>query len=634
MTSRKSKISKFFWLLVIGFASSTAVASPFQNGKTDVFWSDERSHLGQLKSLFTFEPNLKNNAAIETSSSSEAICMDPLQLRAKDSSDCPRVYFQKSVSSGVDRLHGQIKSYLRIFHTTEAKNDWRNYFYLASAFVRLGDYETSSEIIDLGIERFVVQLQGNVALEKKFSVFRRLLVELKNTKIHASQSTKSPTGVRFEELATRAHFSDKALSLIRELPLKNNSRLVPEDATLSHADALRAFTYEKWRIEQELDEIQALRTRLTEPRTYFDAIARTDLLAERLSISSPEWTAIVNMAAKLKSKAELVSKSSGLKDFLDAWVADEVVKRFRNQSENDNFVVRARLITQNLIPLFLKISKKLQSKGRLLNSDARLQAIVDRLTAMQGSMHSFIESVAFDSELGLAKKVLNSFLNVRRSMLEIQARLAALDDQVIDDPEKLQQLRVLDLEHKELKDSYHDLLQKITVHLHAHDPLVRASLRQTSRRVSQLDATLTEIELITRSSPFGAAPFIFNDLRELLNEISLSLNRFKLLKKNESLAFSAKYLPIKEESQVLFSDVDKFFTESGEEINSTVKNMLRKIETVLISDREIFELAIAQRKSMIQSDLEGAAKSIEAEINKAESVRRIYQQNFEWRLAR
>ena len=62
--------------------------------------------------------------------------------------------------------------------------------------------------------------------------------------------------------------------------------------------------------------------------------------------------------------------------------------------------------------------------------------------------------------------------------------------------------------------------------------------------------------------------------------------------------------------------------------------MLRKIETVLISDRERFELAIAQRKSMIQSDLEGAAKSIEAEINKAESVRRIYQQNFEWRLAR
>lgn len=635
MISRKSLSIRLCLLAAIFAVSSGAVASSSQESISDaIMWREENSHLNLLRMLLRRSSVTKSNQSPENSSRGGTACTALFRFRSAELSACPQFYYSQSGYNDNPLFLGQLKSYLRRFPMTEEYKDWRNHFLLASAFVRIGEYNSAYAIVELAREKFSEQREGSPQLEQKFRLFKLLLAFVTNPR---EMSVR-----RLQEFASEQKFSpDHADFLsnalqdrIDKLPLRRGAYFIDDHSDLSHKDAVRSFVYEKWRVEQELDEVQALLSRSSSRQVDFDVVARANLLSEQFGVTSPEWLAIVNMAARVKNKSELVSRSSGPTAFLDAWATTHLADKFTKTINSDDAAVRASLVSRHLIPLFVKITKKLQSSDLRLSTDERVQAILQRLRAMQSRMHSVVDSLALDSELAAIQETMSTFMKSRSAMLRIKARIASLEERMPPDAERIQLLKELNIEHRELAEIQKNILQLIALRIHAYDPVVMASLRQTARRLNQLRSTLADLESIGTDVERGGVRPIFGELREFLSEIDSSIRTVEHRRLSESVGFAKISEPLQEKSDQLLADTEKFFLDSGPEINKSVRLILREVERRLYAERERFNFYIAQRKSLIQQDIENAAKQVEAKIKKINNLKRIRQENLEWRLSR
>lgn len=607
----------------IGYAEMSRVSANL--------WSDERASLIQLKSLLAAKPVLDDGQDVRQESILTSRCSHFMVPSEELMKECPRYYYEQVDSSGGPLFIKSVKSYLRKQRVYSLGEDWKNYFFLAATLVRLGEVELAAELISDAKEIHGKKGDGNKWIVQRLTLYRELLQSLKTSQNIASEV--SPLRLAMHQ------FSDDPLTkeiASRMSSISNGESIAANIDTdkLTHQDALRQLNYEKWRVEQEIDEVQVLLANVRDQNLKFDTLARTNLIAERYGVRSQEWDAVVKMASRIGNRAELLARSRAMESFLDSWMSEHLSRKVADLTSGDDLVVRTDLVSQNLIGILKKIANKIRNSSLEASVDERLGVVMERLDAMQSTMHQFVDSVSLDAEVMVLRDLIAASIRCRAAMLRIQARLTSFEETVIKDEESFQQIKALRLDLQKIKRQYVDLAQLVTVRLHADDPISRSRLRRTKRRLKWLNVSAADLELIDSSSKQKIGPHIFNEIRSFMTEIEKKITASQQRKSIESEFFLRRIEPDKREMELLLKDTQDFFEHSEKELNSVVFVVLKKIETVLKSERENYDLLIAQRKLLIQKELSESADKIESEIINLNNIERMQRDNLEWRLSR
>jgi hypothetical protein len=212
--------------------------------------------------------------------------------------------------------------------------------------------------------------------------------------------------------------------------------------------------------------------------------------------------------------------------------------------------------------------------------------------------------------------------------------LAAFEEHGLIDSERIQQIKSLTLEYQALRESQMSMLQQLAMRLLALDPVAQASIRRTSRRIEQLKLTVNVLEDIASDSVTQSFGQLFTDGKKLLDEMVFLINANARKKEADSALFAGQLEQLTQLSQGLINDSELFFNRFGKEINSFVFAVLKRIERQLLAERENYDLAIAKRKKLLQEEIALSVSKLEKERKVREDLRRLQQQNHEWRLSR
>lgn len=618
-------------LLSLAARSGLTLGSVDQKSVAPSYWSDARAYAFQLSELLSPVPDqaVLSNPSRVGSVDVEAYCMSRQVAERSGDLSCPAAIYKRAIQADEALSVEFLRNALRNLRQTDATLDWRDRIYFAAALIKEQQIELAASYVDESIAELSKTLNVADWVIQRFRVYRGLI-----SLLEAIRNGETPNGLKEFSDVDPARFSSPALDLklasVRGfLPTDDGQNNHPEE----HEAAIRLINFEKWRLDQERDEIRAVVTRIRESGLNADVIARTNLLVEKFNANSPQWQALVQVIARTSSDAELFSRNHEFTTKLDVWLLTYIQGLLSSPRVGDDSVVRVDLVSQHFVTALQKVLLAIEQANPTSLETERGRILKERLDSMTGSFHQLAESVTYQPSVRVFRGLVESALRCRETLHRLQARMVAFENTSAKDAELFQQIKTLSVEAIESRKLFFQLLQSAALQLHINNPIVHSSLEVITKRLGRFQATVDDIEIFSQKSRRPLRAEVFNELRALLKKMVAVVKESNERKTSEVVSFRNSLAHQAEEIRRINKDAKNLFDGANSKVGDVVIRVLESIDSNLVEERRRFDFEIAAHRAALADTVAQTKDQLESALKELNDVERLRRENLEWRLA-
>lgn len=622
---------RFLLLLGLVTQSGALFASVDKESVAPSFWSDARAHVFQLSELLSSNLELDSLPKPPQPSSSRLNSLCATQRVPGDVGEksCAAALYRASMVEDGAITPELLRNALRKLRQQRVSSDWNDSFYLAATLVKENQIELAASYLDETIAAISETQDVSDWMIHRFRVYRWLVSLLAK-----ADAGELPAGLLVSPDIEPAKLSSSAIA--RRIESLQGGITIGESydsKAKKHESAIQLLKYEKWRLDQERDEIRAIAARITQSGLSADVIARTNLLAERFDVESAEWRALVQVIARTSSGAELLSRNHDAITKHDVWLLSYLKNRLASPKVPDDTVVRVDLVSRHSVNVLRKVLASIEQENPYSLQKARGQILAERIEALTGEFHQLTESVSYHPRVRIFRGLVETALRCRKSVHQLHARMVALENTVPNDAEKFQQIRTLFTEIGESRQIYFELLQSAARLLHTDDPMVSSRLLAMTKRMSRLVATANDLESFSRTLPRPLPSEVFNEVRALFHKMNVMLSESIERKKSEAEILRKSLLERAEELQSVVRDAQEIVDSSNSKLAAIVIRLLQSIDSDLANQQRRFDFEIASNNAAFADVMLKKKDELESALKEMNEVERLRRENLEWRLA-
>lgn len=638
-SSRQNSSDHFRWsaILLIAFSQLFLPTHSFgQKHDSEHVWMEGRGRIAHLLALQNSKLSInteERSNKIDSRFKTVSDCILAVGVDDNVTDECGQVAIEATVGKIDAKTRGQLIMLSEKFLKEVANGNWQSWLKLSSALALANEPDCAKRLLEKAGKRASSLVTQKPWIARRLQLYR-VGLEILSSKDDSFRKkvVNDLPSPQDDDLASR-EIKRRLLDVVQ---IKLGS--FAAEGSEKPEDRLNRLRYQRWQIEQDRDEVQAISEILAEKDLEVELIARIDLLARQYKPLNLEWRGIMHLIAQITTRVELLDRNRALQLPMENWIINASNAQASLESDEDRAVVRAKLIVLEYATLLGRILSRTKGDVESSQTSENWKELETRLASISSPLSLSLNSSLFERDLQVVQNLQLQLAAVDKRLRRSNALLAGYYFKTEFDSVASQNIRNIRAELVELVNLRREALVEFFTVNTILEPRTRLTYRALLRTMAQLKKTLSEIQtlvpkpVVEQSSHLHQQKFLAES-ESLISKIESQTTQAMLKRKVVSKRLVETFHPIEKEVVLISEQARMFVQDSGNELKPRLKNILGSISADLVRRNREVDLATAIAKSEIKDSISERRESLQWTRDRIEDLRRIRSENLDWRIA-
>lgn len=403
-------------------------------------------------------------------------------------------------------------------------------------------------------------------------------------------------------------------------------------------EKIKELSYLIWQIQQDRDELTALRQLVLSKQLSLDLLSRLDVMANVYAENDREWSAISKTIARVGASVSLLTRSKGLQLLMERWTAVKHKTEQSTKFEEDDFIAKSTYVAFELAGELQKLIIRVKSRIKNAESIAILSELSQRMDLISSPSSIVFNNSLFERDLVITRNLRERLQSIQKRIYRANALLSTVYYFHDLDANLLQDIRSFRGEIRSLEDIRSQLLIDYFGEHSNIDPYSQMKYRSLMRNIAQIRKTILDfrkiiiVDLKTNTSSDDYFRF-FNEVDGFVSALEKDAQLMMKSRDRRVKVLLKGIGPIQEEISKFDSLMFEFIKDNSADLTPMILSLVLRMNNRIDEKIRGYEVAIELENGAIIDSIRSKKDSMLSTKEKLEDLRRIRSESLEWRIA-